>query len=65
MTPSLHLRCGDNHFVVPCAFSEHSEEIFARHKIKYFLLYRNAVSYTAKKLTPYKMVSVFGLKYYC
>ena len=29
MTPSLHLRCGDNHFVLPCAFSEYCEEILA------------------------------------
>ena len=48
VTPSLHLRCGDNHFVVPCAFSERGEEILARHKIKYFLLYRNLHSYKVK-----------------
>ena len=36
VTPPGHLRCGDNRFVLPCAFSEHCEEILARHKIKYF-----------------------------
>ncbi len=57
MTPSLHLQCGDNHFVVPCAFSEYGEEILARHKIKYFLLYRNVNSYTVKNIRTQKVVA--------